>query len=398
MAESLSATGLQALHDAMATHVERGQAPGLVTLVARGDEVHVDPIGFTDFERREPMRRETLFRIASMTKPIVAAATMMLVEDGKIALADAVDRWLPELSNPRVLRRVDGPLDDTAFADRSITVDDLLTFRFGYGHLYFDGRIDPPLPVIQRANDLRLTLGPPDPRTPHPPDEWMRLFGSLPLMAQPGERWLYNAGYLVLGVLIARVAGQPLEEFLGHRLFEPLGMRDTGFWLPLERTRGLPSHYMTADSPAQVASTPEEWSKPPVFPSGAGGLVSTVDDFLAFARLLLDGGVHEGQRLLSEETVRQMTTNHLTAEQRGTGDPILGGNGWGYGVAVVTEPSAEWPVPGRYGWSGGYGTDWFNDPSRGLVAILMTQVGESMWNGTFDEFGKLVGGIQEGTR
>jgi CubicO group peptidase (beta-lactamase class C family) len=392
MTQSTPHTGLQRLHAAMAARVERGDMPGMVTLVAREDEVHVDAIGVKAFGSSEPMRRETLFRIASMTKPIVAAATMMLVEDGKLGLDDSVERWLPELANRRVLRNVDGPLDDTEPANRPITIDDLLTFRMGFGHLFFGGAIDPPVPVVKAANDLQLVLGPPDPRTPHPPDKWLELFGTLPLMYQPGERWQYNVGSLVLGVLIARVARMPLGDFIGARILEPLGMDDTGFWLPRERTRSLPSFYMSAADPRDV-STPEEWSRPPVFPSGAGGLVSTADDFLAFARLLLNGGTFGGNRLLSQESVDLMTTNHLTPEQMSTGDPIQGGRGWGFGVGIATEPDADWPFPGRYGWAGGYGTTWFNDPHRGIIAIAMTQVSDFLWQGGLVEFEKLVAAI-----
>ena len=329
-----------------------------------------------------------------MTKPILAAATMMLVEQGKLGLDDPVDTWLPELANRRVLRRVDGPLDDTVAARRPITLDDLLTFRMGFGHLFepnFDPPFDPPFPIVKAADALQLVLGPPDPRTPHASDEWIRRFGTLPLMYQPGERWHYNAGSLVLGVLLARVAGQPLGDLFRTRIFDPLGMRETGFWLPAELTRRLPSYYL--NDVERPVSTPDEWSRPPVFPSGAGGLVSTVDDFLAFARMLLSNGVHDGKRLLSERSVELMTTNHLTPEQMAGAGPILGGRGWGFGVGVVTEPDAAWPVPGRYGWSGGYGTTWFNDPHRGIVAIAMTQVSNFLWNGGLAEFETLVAGI-----
>ena len=396
MTQSTTRVGLDRLHAAMSARVDRGELPGLVTLVARGDQVHVDCIGVKAFGSREPMRRDTLFRIASMTKPILAAATLMLVEDGTLGLDDPVDRWLPELANRRVLRRIDGPLDDTVPARRPITVDDLLTFRMGFGMLV-EPTFGPPFPIVEAANALRLVLGQPDPRTPHDPDEWIRLFGTLPLMYQPGERWLYNVGSLVLGVLVARVAGQPLGELFRRRIFDPLSMRETGFWLPAELTRKLPSYYMTDAGTGRLeprpVSGPEEWSRPPVFSSGAGGLVSTVDDFLAFARLLLNKGVHNGARLLSEQSVEQMTANHLTPEQMATAGLILGGRGWGYGVAVVTEPESEWPVPGRYGWAGGYGTDWFNDPHRGIVAMAMTQVSDFLWNGGLDEFNRLVGVI-----
>jgi CubicO group peptidase (beta-lactamase class C family) len=386
---------MTSLHDAMAARVQRREFPGIVTLVAQGDRVEVDALGTKAFDSDAPMRRETLFRIASMTKPILGAATLMLVEAGKLALDAPVERWVPELANRRVLKRLDGPLDETVPAERPITVDDLLTMRMGYG-MIVEPSFDPPYPVVNTANALQLVLNQPDPPTPHDVDEWTRRFASLPLMAQPGERWQYNTASLVLGVVVARAAGQPLGEFFRARLFEPLGMRHTGFWLPLDITRDLPSYYMTDVQTGQLeqrlVSPPERWATPPPFPSGAGGLLSTVDDFLAFARMLLDKGVSGGQRLLSERSVEQMTSNHLTPEQIAGAGPILGGRGWGYHVAVVTEPDDAWPVPGRYGWSGGYGTLWFNDPHRRIVAMAMTQVSDVLWNGTAQEFDHLVGG------
>src|SRR5215470_6967056 len=213
---SLSRAGLERLHDAMAARVAKGELPGLVTLVAKGDEVHVDAIGATAFGGTQPMRRDTIFRIASMTKPIIAAATMLLVEGGVVALDEPVDRLLPELAGRRVLRRVDGPLDDTVPAARPITVEDLLTFRMGYGML-IEPTFDPPFPIVQAANELQLVMGPPDPRTPHDPDQWIEYFGRLPLMYEPGQRWQYNAGSLVLGVLVARAAGEPLGEVFKRR-------------------------------------------------------------------------------------------------------------------------------------------------------------------------------------
>ena len=393
MSTQHSPAGLERLHAAMAARVDRNDLPGLLTLVAHGDQVHVDSIGVTAFGSSEPMRRDTPFRITSMTKPILAAAALTLVEDGRMALDEPVDRWLPELANRRVLRRVDGPLDDTVAAQRPITLDDLLTFRLGFGMLV-EPTFDPPFPIVKAADALELGLGPPDPRTPHSPDEWIKRFGTLPLMYQPGERWQYNVGSLILSVLVARVAGVPLGEFFTARIFEPLGMHTTGFWLPAELTQRLPGYYMTSFETGQLerrnVAPPDEWTRPPAFPSGAGGLVSTLDDFLAFARLLLNTGVYNGQRLLTERSVDLMTTNHLTPEQIASGGPILSGRGWGYGVGVVTQPDAEWPVPGRYGWAGGYGTAWFNDPHRRMVAIAMTQTSDFLWNGGLDEFEKLV--------
>jgi CubicO group peptidase (beta-lactamase class C family) len=392
MTRRLSRAGLDRLHEAMAARVAGGELPGMVTLVAHGDDVQVDPIGAMAFGSDDPMRRDTVFRITSMTKPVLAAATMMLVEDGALALDEPVDRLAPELADRRVLKRIDGPLDETVPAERPITFEDLLTFRMGHG-MVVEPTFDPPYPVNRRANELDLVMGPPDPRTPHDPDEWLRRFGTLPLMYQPGERWQYNAGALVLSVLAARAVGQSLEDLFRTRVFEPLGMHDTGFWLPAERLGRLPSFYMTDPQTGtlelQALSPPSDWTSPPVFPAGSAGLLSTLDDYLAFAQMLRNKGVHQGRRLLSERSVELMTTNHLTPEQIAGGGPILGGRGWGYGMSVATAPDEVSPVPGRYGWDGGYGTTWFNDPNRDLVAIALTQVSDFLFNGGMVEFGRL---------
>jgi CubicO group peptidase (beta-lactamase class C family) len=385
-------TGLDRLHEAMAARVAKGELPGMVTLVARGGEVHVDTIGVMAFGSDEPMRRDTIFRITSMTKPILALATMMLVEDGAIALDEPVDHLLPELANRKVLKRIDGPLDDTVPARRPITIEDLLTFRMGHG-LILEPTFDPPYPIITAAHDLQLVMGPPDPRTPHSPDEWLKRFGTLPLMYQPGERWQYNTGSLVLSVLVARASGRPLADSFETRVFEPLGMKDTGFSMSADKSSRLPTQYQTnfqtGKMELQTQSGPSVWTKPPAFPSGAAGLLSTMDDYLAFARLLQSEGTHQNKRLLSKESVRLMTTNHLTPEQMAGGGPVLGGQGWGFGMAVVTASDEVSPVPGRYGWNGGYGTFWCNDPSRGLVAIAMSQTSDILFNGTTTEFAKL---------
>ena len=388
MTEALS----ERLHEAMAARVAKGELPGLVTLVARGDDVQVDTIGEMAFGSSEPMRRDAIFRIASLTKPILATATMILMEEGKLVLDEPVQRLLPELADRRVLKRIDGPIDDTVPARRSITLDDLLTFRMGHG-LIFEPTFDPPYPINNAAKALQLVMGPPDPRTPHDPDEWIKRFATLPLMCQPGERWQYNTGSLVLSVLVARASRQPLADVFRTRIFEPLGMKETGFSLSSKQTRRLPSYYMTnfqtSKLELQTLSSPSEWTTPPAFPSGASGLLSTVDDYLAFSRLLLSGGVHQGRRLISEESVRLMTTNHLTPDQMAGGGPVLAGQGWGFGMSVSTSPDDVSPTAGRYGWDGGYGTTWFNDPSQGLVAIAMTQTSDFLFNGGPTEFKKL---------
>ncbi len=367
--------GLEALHEAMAAKVAEGWLPGLVTLLAHGDDVRVDAIGGYALDGAVPMRRDTLFRIASMTKPILATVTMMLVEDGAIDLAEPVDRLLPELADRRVLTRIDGPLSETVPARRPITIEDLLTFRMGFG-LITEPEFNPPYPIWLAGKELGLVLAEPDPRTTLGPDEWLGRFATLPLMDQPGERWRYNVGTLVLGVLVARVAGAPLGDVLRDRLFAPLGMADTGFWTTPRNVPRIPSYYL--GRALQPVSPPEEWTTPPPFPSGSAGLLSTADDFLAFARLLAGGGVHEGKRLLSTAAVTALTTNQLTPEQVATAGMLLAPNGWGYGMAVAPD--------GRYGWDGGYGTVWFTDPAQDLVGIALTQASDFLFNGSREEF------------
>jgi CubicO group peptidase (beta-lactamase class C family) len=383
------------LHDAMAARIERGEFPGLVSLVARGDDVTVDVLGFTRFGGEVPMRRDTPFRITSMTKPVMAALAMMLAEDDVIDLEEPVSTVLPELAGQRVLARPDAPLDETVPPVRPVTVEDLLTFTNGFGIIAAGQELNPDYPIVRAWREQQLALAEPEPRTPHDPDEWVRRFGTLPLIHQPGERWLYNGGTVILGALLARAAGQTLGDLLRERLLDPLGMRDTGFWVPAERAAEIPDHYMTDFSTGTMAPTDsggaELWSAPPAFPSGSAGLVSTADDYLAFARLLLNRGVHGGTRLLSEQSVASMTTNHLSAEQIESAGMLLPRQGWGYGMAV-TVTADEVSGPGRYGWSGGYGTSWFNDPHEGLTAIVLGQVSDLLWSGALTEFDRLAYG------
>ena len=373
----LSGARLGRMHDVMASHVERGEVPGVVTLVSRRGEAHVDAIGTQAIGGSEPMRRDTVFRVSSMTKPLAAVATMILIEECRLRLDDPVDRWLPELADRRVLKRLDGPLDDTVPAKRPITVRDLLTLRMGFGFV-----MGPPdaYPILEAVDELQLGMGPPKPATPHEPDEWIRRFATLPLMHQPGERWAYEMGFAVLGVLISRASGRPLEAFLRERIFGPLGMEDTGFHVPAEKLDRLATCYQA--NPETGALEPydgvddSQWSRPPAFPDATGGLVSTVDDYLAFGRMMLNGGALGAERVLSRPSVELMTTNHLTPELRAASDHVpvfLGGRGWGFGVSVVAGRDDVAAVPGRYGWDGGLGTSWSSDPAEEMVAILMTQ-------------------------
>jgi CubicO group peptidase (beta-lactamase class C family) len=371
----LSRARLGRMHDVMAGHVERGDVPGIVTLVSRRGEVHVGALGMKAIGESEPMQRDTIFRIASVTKPIVAAAAMILVEECTLRLDEPVDRLLPELANRQVLRTLGGPLDDTVPANRPITLRDLLTFRLGYGAVFA-----PPgqYPIQQALEEAGLAPAPTLPS--HAPDELMKRFGSLPLLHQPGEKWLYDSGSDILGVLIARAAGMSLEEFLRERIFAPLGMNDTAFSVPASKLDRLASSYWTNFATGEFdvfdGVDDSRWARPPVFESGAGGLVSTVDDLLAFGQMMLNQGKHGNERILSRPSVEVMTTDHLTPEQKTASDffpDFWDSHGWGFGVSIVTRRDDLAATPGRYGWDGGYGTSWHVDPKEELIGILMTQ-------------------------
>jgi CubicO group peptidase (beta-lactamase class C family) len=366
---------LAKMHEGLAKHVERGLLPGLVTVLYRRGEVHIDTIGHKTVGLADPMQGDTIFRISSMTKPITAAAAMILVEEGKARLDEPVDDVLPELASRRVLRRIDGPLDDTVPAERPITLRDLLTFRMGFGLVW--GPQDA-LPIQRAARELELgAFGPPRPLQPPPPDEWIRRFATLPLMHQPGDRWTYNTGSDLLGIFVARASNQTFDSFLEERIFEPLGMKDTSFSVPPPKLHRLASSYVATDAfePDEGGTglydgvLDSQWAKPPPFPSGAAGLVSTAGDFLAFARMILAGGELDGVRILSRESVEMMTTDHLTAAQKARTPWHPPGfwddHGWGFGVSVATT--------GRYGWDGGLGTSWWSDPGESTIGILLTQ-------------------------
>jgi CubicO group peptidase (beta-lactamase class C family) len=328
------------LQDLLETTLERGKVPGAAALVAHGEDIEIAGVGEVD--------PDSIVRIASMTKPITAAAIMILVDEGVVSLDDPIARWLPELASPRVVRTPQSAIDDLVPAARPITVDDVLTFRAGWGF-----PSDFSLPAVV---ELFQKLPPFGPR--ETPDEWLATLAQVPMLRQPGEAWLYNTCSDVQGVLIARVAGQPLPEFLAERIFEPLGMTDTGFHVPSEKLDRLPPYR----GPDFAAIDDGPWTEPPIFPSGAGGLVSTLADWHRFGRMLLaDGG-----GLLSPRSVRLMTTDHLTQEQRQASMVFLEGAGWGFGGAVAAD--------GRYGWIGGTGTTAHVAPSTGTIGILVTQL------------------------
>ena len=328
---------LQELLDAA---VADGTVPGAAALVARGDALEVCGVG--------DVAPDSIVRIASITKPVTAAAVMLLVDDGVLSLAAPVARWLPELAAPRVVRTPESPLDDLVPAARPITVEDVLTSRAGWG---FPSDVSMPA-VVELFQRLPVF---------HPsetPDEWLATLASVPMLRQPGDAWLYNTCSDIQGVLVARASGRPLPEFVAERLFGPLGMTDTAFHVPAEKLDRLPAYHTSPELPPLDDAL---WREPPTFPSGSGGLVSTLTDLHRFGRMLLaDGG-----RLLSPESVRLMTTNHLTPAQRDASALFLEGAGWGFGGSVGDD--------GRYGWVGGTGTSAHVEPATGTVGILFTQ-------------------------
>jgi CubicO group peptidase (beta-lactamase class C family) len=360
----------------MLGYVERGEVPGLTALVARGGDVHVEVLGHPALNESTPLRRDAIFRIASLTKPITAAGAMGLVDDGVISLDEPIEKYLPELANRRVLRSMEGPIDDTVAAKRAITIEDLLTFRLGFGIVMAPPGTYP-IQVAEAGLELK-TLGPPWPPPPLTSDEWIGRFATLPLMYQPGEVWLYNTGARVLGILLERVAGQPLEQFLQARILEPLGMADTGF-----SVQGGPQSRLTAayfpdleTGALQLLDPPVNgWaSVPPASADASGMLVSTLDDYWAFVSMLLAGGEHDGRQVLSPRSVEAMTHNHLTDEQRAPNKLFFGEHGgWGYCMATPGPVSGEPPIPWGFGWNGGTGTFWLSDPVRDLTMILFTQ-------------------------
>jgi CubicO group peptidase (beta-lactamase class C family) len=357
------------LHGLLEKYVSDGSLPGAVGLVAGPDRTEVAAAGSASLGGA-PMARDSIFRIASVTKPITAASVMMLVDDGQIALDDPVRQWLPELAEPVVVRTPASAVDDVVPAARPITVSDLLRSTAGYGFAS-----DFTLPAVQRLFSVQKDGR--EPRSFLPPDEWMAELAKIPLVYQPGEGWLYDTCSTLQGVLVARVSGQSLPDFMAERVFEPLDMASSGFDVPAgQRHRFTSSYRAGPDGDLELADGPDgQWSSPPPFPLGNGGLVGTADDWLAFGRMLLSGGVSaSGRRLLSADSVRLMTTDHTTAAQREIGALFLEGQGWGFGGSVDVAAVDPWNVPGRYGWVGGTGTSAHITPSTATVAVLFTQV------------------------
>jgi CubicO group peptidase (beta-lactamase class C family) len=377
-----SSKRLARVRDVLCRHVDAGYVPGAVAVVARHGEVHIEATGNLAFDGAGSgtrMAADTICRTGSMTKPIVAACAMTLVEDCTLRLDDPVGEFLPELADMRVLADPDGPLEETVPAERPITLRDLLTFTLGTGVVVAEPGT---VPIADALHELQGD------EPGQPPDEWIRRLGMLPLVCQPGERWMYHTAADVTGVLIARATGKSFEDALRERICEPLGMKDTAFSVAGENIGRLATAYQRDEATGEtvVEDGPDGyWSRPPAFESGGGGLVSTASDYLAFASALLAGGTRHGERVLSRPSVTLMTTDHLTSAQKAVSGFTPGyfdDIGWGFGMSVRTRRAhlGPWPVSypplasvGSYGWPGIYGTGWYNDPAEDMTTILMIQ-------------------------
>jgi CubicO group peptidase (beta-lactamase class C family) len=366
-----SPQGLAQIPATLQGFVDQGSLSGAVTLLWRkGEVVQLNTVGFRDLAAKAPMTRDTLFRIASMTKPVTSVAALMLIEEGKLRLDDPITKWMPEFKDMRVLKDASGPVEDTDPAPREITVEDLFTHRSGLAYGFTSSG-----PI---AYAYEKTLGAPL-GTPMTPDEWLAALATLPLSYAPGERFHYSHATEVLGFLVARIEGKSLGEVLQQRIFGPLGMVDTGFWVSPQDRERLASLYRLDAAGLKDVSFPHT-DAPPAFEAGGGGLVSTADDYLKFARMLLGKGEVDGVRLLKPETVELMTANRLTDEQRAQpflGLPFWTAQGFGLGVSMILDPAnigflGAGPA-GSFGWPGAFGTWWQADPTNDLVAIYLIQ-------------------------
>ncbi len=359
----------------MVAHLAAPRSPGLAYALQTGDETVIEAHGLADVDRMRPLAPDSLFRILSLTKPITGLVTLMLAEDGVLDLDAPVDALLPELAAPRVLVRPDGPLDQTVPAKRAITPRDLVTCRMGQGQPV--GLEHAPVAEAQRQAGVAPGAWPGAGVTA---DAWLGALAQLPLIHHPGQAWLYDTGLTVLGIALERASGLGLDTLFRERVFAPLGMGDTGFHVRADALDRLVACYR-ADDPSgdgfpqhDPAGGGSRFAAPPLFPSASMGLVSTVADYLVFARAMMAGGMAGGRRLISEGGYRELTRDHITAAQKAR-SPFAPGfwdhTGWGFGLAVRAGTAAPWPR--GFGWIGGYGCAANWNPATGVIGVVMTQ-------------------------
>ena len=369
-AESVPAKQRDTAEQAARAAVESGDIPGVVAQVWRKGQVCCDvAAGLRDVERAIPMDRFAIFGIASMAKPVTVALALQLLDEGKLNLDDPISRWVPEFARMRILRRPDGPLDDTIPAMRSITVEDLMTHRSGLTYGFMT------LPPLGNALTARFGMGIQSALTP---DAWLKSLAELPLICEPGERFNYGHSTDVLGFLAARILGTDLRSAMRERLFAPLGMVDTDFWIPPEKRSRMVAFYVSAEPTRFTPSNIDAFTAetPQAYVSGGEGLVSTADDYLRFVRMLMHDGKLDDVRVLKARTMQLMRSNRYTAAQRQY--PFLGQpftQGFGLGVSVVTDatqPGAPGNV-GSFGWGGAFGGWWQADPQEDMILLWLQE-------------------------
>jgi len=354
----------------MSRYVDEGKVAGVVTLIARhGQIAHFEACGYMDLETREPMRRDAILRIFSQTKPITSAAVMMLYEDGCFHLTDPVSRFIPGFERAKVVARDTGSSVELEDLAREITIHDLLTHTSGiiYGgpEGSYLGRLYRERIWELRGRESEATL-----------QEMVEELTQLPLAFQPGSAWRYGMSADVLGYLVQVVSGMPFADFLQERIFGPLGMVDTGFYVPADKLDRLAAAYELADEGGielNDGRRDSRYRKPPLNPSGGAGLVSTTMDSLRFAQMMLNRGELDGVRLLGRKTVELMTMNHLPAGMHPFAHPWWG---FGLGVAVMIDlaPYRALGSVGTYEWGGLPSNEFWVDPQESLIGVLSVQI------------------------
>lgn len=363
-----SAARLERIAPFMQRYVDEGKLPGIATLVARnGEIVHLNTVGYADIASGKALGVDTIYRIYSMSKPIVVAAALTLFEEARFALDDPVARYIPEIGEMQVWAGMEGDRPVLVPQDRPMTIRHLMAHTSGMTYGFFSASNwaetqwaeSGALAIDQALADMPAVLK------------------GLPLLFQPGERWHYSVSIDVIGLLIEIISGQTLDAFLRERLFEPLGMIDTAFWTTTENASRLATLYSLNETGAlvEIPSPGGPYDAPRAFLSGGGGLTSTITDYWRFGQMLANGGVLDGVRVLGARTVRLMRSNHLPAHIRNYGDPPHPGHDFGLGVRVMRSPAeaGELGSPGNFGWSGLATTDSWIDPVTGVVGVCMMQ-------------------------
>ena len=370
----LSSARLERINTLMQDYVDEGKLAGVVTMVARrGKVAHFERFGLMDIETRKPMQLDTIFRIYSMSKPITSVAVMMLYEEGRFLLNDPVSKYTPEFKDLKVfIKKTEEGLELTDL-EREITIRDLLSHTAGLGYGWND---DPAFVELYEEADLFNRKG--------TIKDMVEKLTKLPLLHQPGTKWHYSVSVDVLGYFVEVISGIPFDQFLEGRIFKPLGMKDTAFYVPEESWDRFPTSYEPDENggiKVNDAVSPSRYLRPPSLFSGGGGLVSTAEDYMRFSQMLLNGGELDGTRLLGRKTVELMTINHVPEE-------IRPGIGFGLGFLVVLDvaKTEELGSVGKFGWAGYAYTRFFIDPKEELIGVFMTQLAKNDEYTTHEEF------------